>query len=301
MDSYDAIVIGGGIAGLSGALVLARCMRRVLVLDSGRYRNAASRALHCFLGHDGVAPAELLECARRQLEPYDSVVLVASEATAVSRSGDDFAARMTGMPEAHARTVLVATGVVDEIPPLPGIVELWGRTVHVCPYCDGYEHRGGPVAVYGRGSKGAGLALLLRQWTDDLVVLTDGDHGLGAEEMAQLRRRGIAVEEARVERLEGNDGQLRAVHFAGGGLIRREALFFNTGQHQRSPLPARLGCDLAADRGVICDSEGRTSVPGVYVAGDVSRDVQLAIVAASEGARAALAINKDLLERDHAL
>ncbi len=161
--------------------------------------------------------------------------------------------------------------------------------------------RGGPVAVYGRGSKGAGLALLLRQWTDDLVVLTDGDHGLGLAELAQLRRRGIAVEEARVERLEGNDGQLRAVHFAGGGLIRREALFFNTGQHQRSPLPARLGCDLAADRGVICDSEGRTSVPGVYVAGDVSRDVQLAIVAASEGARAALAINKDLLERDHAL
>jgi thioredoxin reductase len=294
---YDAVILGGGPAGLSAALVLGRCLRRVAVCDSGQYRNARSTALHCFMSQDGIPPSRLLEETRRQLEPYDTVSMQAATVTSVERRGAQFAVVTDDGHTLQARTVLVATGVVDELPRIEGIDELFGRSVHVCPYCDGWEHRNAPIAVYGQGEKGVRFAILLRQWTDDLILCTNGSQ-LSAEHSELLNNAGIGVREAAIARLEGKDGRLQVVSFAGGDTLARRALFFTTGQHPRSPLLEKLGCRFEDEGGVACDPDGRTSVPGVFVAGDVSRDVQLAIIAAAEGARAALAINKRLLGRD---
>jgi thioredoxin reductase len=291
---YDAVVIGGGPAGLSAALVLGRCVRRVVVCDSGQYRNQRSTALHCFMSREGIAPSSLLEKTRRQLERYDTVSMLATKVTSVDGRGGQFAVVTDDSHELQARTVLVATGVVDELPKIEGIDELFGRSVHVCPYCDGWEHRNAPVAVYGHGEKAVRFALTLRQWTNDLVLCTSGSP-LSEDHSGLLHKAGIGVREEAIARLEGNDGGLRAVSFAGGETLARKALFFTTGQHPRSPLLEKLGCRFDEDGGVACDADGRTSVSGVFVAGDVSRDVQLAIIAAAEGARAALAINKTLL------
>ena len=294
-ERYDTIIVGGGPAGLSAALVLGRCMRRTLVCDSGRYRNQNSQALHCFMSQDGIAPSGLLTLAREQLRPYDSVQVRQAEVSRIARAADGFVVSAdTG--EARADTVLVATGVVDELPSIEGIRPLFGRSVHVCPYCDGWEHRNAPVAAYGKGEKGAGLALLLRQWTHDLVLCTHGPAELREDELRRLRARGIAVREEPIARLEAENGCLQSIVFADGTRLARRALFFNTGQHTRSAVLEELGCRYGP-KGVEGDADGQTSVAGVYVAGDVSRDVQLAIIAAAEGARAALAINRALLAR----
>jgi thioredoxin reductase len=293
----DALVVGGGPAGLSAALVLGRCMRRVLVWESGVYRNAKSHALHCFLAHDGVEPADLLDMSRRQLERYDRVDLVVARVDNIVGTEGGFLALVADR-EVHARAVVVATGVVDEVPKIEGIEPLYGKSIHVCPYCDGWENREGPIAVYGRADKGAGLALLLRQWTHDLLLCSDGPAGLSEEQSRLFQNRGISVVETPIRKLSARDGCLNAIHFTDGYELPRRALFFNTGQHPRSSLLQKLGCAYADNGGVACDSEGRTSVKNVYVAGDVSRDVQLAIIAAAEGARAGLALNKDLLHRD---
>ena len=294
---YYAVIIGGGPAGLSAALVLGRCVRRVAVCDSGRYRNERSKALHCFMSRDGIPPTALLDDSRRQLERYETVTVMAAKVTAAERKGAQFTVLTDDGYALQAKTVLVATGVVDELPRIDGIDELFGRSVHVCPYCDGWEHRDAPVAVYGHGEKAVRYAMLLRQWTDDLVLCTDGSK-VSAEHAGHLKMSGIAVREEKISRLEGKDGCLQAVLFAGGARLGRRALFFTTGQHPRSPLLEKLGCRFDEEGGVACNAEGQTSVPGVFVAGDISRDVQLAIIAAAEGARAALAINKSLVTAD---
>jgi thioredoxin reductase len=290
---YDAAIIGGGPAGLSAALVLGRCLRRVVVFDSGHYRNDRSRALHCYLGHDGIAPRELLGLSRAQLRRYDTVEWKHGLASAIKRNGEAFVISSESAA-LQARTVLVATGVVDELPPIAGIDAYFGRSVHVCPYCDGWEYRHAPVAAFGRGDKGASLARLLHHWTSDLVLCTHGPSGLSHGERDQLARRGISLRENRIAGLRGRDGYLEALVFENGDVLSRNALFFNTGQHPRSALLESLGC-VYGEEGVACDPEGATSVQGVYVAGDASREVQLVVIAAAEGARAGLAINKALL------
>ena len=294
---YDTVVIGGGPAGLSAGLVLGRCMRHALVCDDGRYRNARSDALHCYMGHDGIRPAELLDRARTQLTPYDTISTLGSSVTSVKREDHRFAVAFKTGASVRARSIIVATGVVDELPPIPGIEALFGKSVHVCPYCDGWEHRNAPVAVYGRGDKGTKFAMLLRQWTDDLVLCTDGN-SLSAEQEDRLRRRGVEVREQAIESLLEKNGCLETIRFKGGEALPRRALFFTTDQHPRSPLLEGVGCAYDQKGGLACDGDGKTNIPGVYVAGDVSRDVQLAIIAAAEGARAALAVNSYLLDQD---
>ena len=294
---YDTVVVGGGPAGLSAGLVLGRCMRHALLCDDGRYRNARSDALHCYMGHDGIHPAELLDRARSQLKPYDTIAIVGSSVTGIKKDDHCFAVAFKTGASARARSIIVATGVVDELPAIPGIKALFGKSVHVCPYCDGWEHRNAPVAVYGRGDKGTNFAMLLRQWTDDLVICTDG-HPLSAEQEDRLRRRGVAVREQAIDSLMEKNGCLKAICFKDGEALPRRALFFTTDQHPRSPLLEGVGCAYDEKGGLACDGDGKTNIPGVYVAGDVSRDVQLAIIAAAEGARAALAVNKYLLDQD---
>jgi thioredoxin reductase len=294
---FDVIVVGAGPAGLSAALILGRCRRRVLVCDTGRPRNAASGGLHGFLSRDGIKPTELLRVGREQLRPYDTVELRDVEVTDADCREGGFEVTLKDGSRLACRMLLLATGVVDRVPPVPGVEGLYGRSVFHCPYCDAWEVRDQPLAAYGRKQAGVNLALELTVWSGDVVLCTDGAR-LPAEGRERLGRHGIPVREEKIAALEGDDGVLRRVVFAGGPPLPRRALFFSTGYEQRSDLAARLGCDFTRRGAVQAGKFEATNVPRLFVAGDASRDVQLAVVAAAEGAKAAFAINSALLKED---
>jgi thioredoxin reductase len=295
----DVVIVGAGPAGLSAALMLGRCRRSVLVIDNNRPRNARSRALHGYLTRDGTPPAVFREYAREDLVQYDTVTLVAGEVVAAKcLPNGRFSVTVADGTEHLSRKLLLATGVVDNLPEVPGFAELYGTSVFHCPYCDGWELRDQPLAVYGRGARGQGLALEMTAWTADLVLCTDGPSEIDADGIARLHRNGILVREERVERLEIENGVLSRIVFRGGGALARRALFFSTGQYQRSDLLSRLGCEFNEKGTVRTGKYETTHLPGLFVCGDASRAVQWAIVAASEGAEAAFAINTDLI-REH--
>jgi thioredoxin reductase len=296
---YDVIIVGAGPAGLSAALILGRCRRRVLVCDSGRPRNAASHAMHGFLTRDGINPHEFLRLSREQLRQYETVAIRNCEVTAATcRTDARFEVTIENEERLTGRKLLIATGVLDNLPGIPGFAELYGASVFHCPYCDGWEVRDEPLAVYGRGERGLGLSLELTGWSRDVVLCSDGPAEIDEAGRARLRRCGIEVREERVLRLDGEDGRLTRVVFDAGEPLVRRALFFTTGQTQQSALAISLGCEFN-DKGTVRTGKYEsTHLSGLYVAGDASRAVQWVIVAAAEGAEAAFAINTDLLTDD---
>ncbi len=296
---YDTVIVGGGPAGLNAALVLARCRRTVLLCDAGRPRNAASGGLHGFLTRDGVLPLELIQLGREELRRY-GVEIHREAAVSAARCGSCFETVLESGGRCRSRTLLLATGVVDRVPPIPGIEEFYGRSVFHCPYCDGWEMRDQPLAALGPGKPAAGLALSLLSWSRDVVLLTHGPARLSQEERERLKRRGVPLREERIARLEGADGVLGRVAFKNGETLARRGIFFNTGQVQRSQLAAALGCRFTHRGAVRADRMQATGVTGLYVAGDACRDVQFAIVAAAEGARAAVAIHRALQHQERA-
>lgn len=295
---YDVIIVGAGPAGMSAALMLGRCRRSVLICDTAHPRNAAAQAIHGYLTRDGVSPLEFRTLGRRELERYDTVewreIAVVDAECRESR----FVVTLDGGEHVHARKLLLATGVVDHLPAVPGISELYGKSVFHCPYCDGWELRDRPLAVYGRGEEGAGLALELTAWTRDVMLFTDGESDIDARHRARLDRHRIAVRDDRIVRLEGKDGILERIVFAGGESVPRRAMFFTLGQEQRSALAIRLGCQFNDKGRVMTGKYETTHLKGLFVAGDASRKVQWVVVAAAEGAEAAFAINTDLLKED---
>jgi thioredoxin reductase len=293
------IIVGAGPAGLSAALMLGRCRRSVLVFDNHRPRNGPSKALHGYLTRDGTPPSEFLAMARLELNRYETVELRDGDvSTAECRSDGGYGVTLSTGESFFARKLLLATGVVDNLPDIPGFRDLYGRSVFHCPYCDGYELRDQPLAIYGNAARGSGLALEMTAWSRDLVLCTDGPAGLDEKERDKLQRNGIMVQEQRVDRLEGADGILSAVIFDDGTRLPRRALFFTTGQFQRSDLLERLGCEFNEKGTVRTGKYETTHLPGLFVCGDASRAVQWVIVAASEGAEAAFAINTDLVKED---
>ncbi|HKO67657.1 MAG TPA: NAD(P)/FAD-dependent oxidoreductase [Burkholderiaceae bacterium] len=298
-EPWDTIIIGGGPAGLSAGLVLGRCCRRVLICDDGHPRNRASNALHGFLTRDGIPPSEFLQAARLQLERYDNVKLVNAEVTDVSRESKNlFRVVLNDDRSELSRKILIATGVVDQLPAIRRIEEFWGKSVHQCPYCDGWELRGAPMAVYGKRARGLEMARALTAWTSDIALCTDGRSGFSEEVRTHLQRNGVEVIEEKLVELEGRDGQLEALVFDGGRRLPRRALFFDTPCVSRMELARKLGCQITRKGAVRCGEYEATSVPGVFVAGNLIKDVQLVIVAAAEGTRAAFGINRSLTRED---
>jgi thioredoxin reductase len=296
---FDVVIIGAGPAGLSAALVLGRCRRTVLVCDNGHPRNEASQAMHGYLTRDGIPPLEFLRLARTELVQYDTVEIRDVTVTD-ARCGPHsrFETTLETGEVIESRKLLIATGVRDNIPDIEGISGLYGRSVFHCPYCDGWEVRDQPIAVYGRGEKGYGLSLELTAWSRDILLCTDGPCELEPEKLERLQRNGIAVREEKVRRVEGANGVLERIVFAAGHPSERRALFFTTGQHQQSPLAVQLGCQFN-DKGTVRTGRYETThLPGLFVAGDASRAVQWVVVAASEGAEAAFAINTDLIKEN---
>ena len=296
---YDVIIVGAGPAGLSAALILGRARRTVLICDNGRPRNAASHALHGYLTRDGIHPREFLAIGRKELTPYTTVSLRdIGVADAACEADGRFKVTLADGTSVRSRKLLVATGVCDNLPEIPGIQAMYGRSVFHCPYCDGWEIRDQPIAIYGQEHRGIGLSLELTAWSRDLVLCTDGPGGIGGDDRARLARNGIRIREERVAALEGRDGMLERIVFESGEPLPRRAMFFSAGQFQRSQLAVRLGCEVSEKGTVWTGKYESTHLPGLYVAGDASRAVQWVIVAAAEGAEAAFAINTDLINED---
>jgi thioredoxin reductase len=298
-NAYDVVIAGGGPAGLSAALMLGRCRRRVIVCDAGAPRNAASGGLHGYLSRDGVLPGELLRIGREEIARYGVEFRRAVVAEARREEGG-FAAVLDDGTTLRCRKLLLATGVRDNPPEIEGVERFYGRSVFHCPYCDGWEMRDQPLAAHGRGAPGAGLAISLRTWSPDVVLCTDGPPRLSRSDRARLDERGIPVIAKRIARLEGRDAALDCIVFADGDMLHRRAVFFTARQDQQCGLAASFGCEFTSKGTVRTDHHQATNIPGLYCAGDASFDVQFVIVAAAEGAKAAVAINTALQAEDAA-
>jgi len=296
---FDVLIVGAGSAGLSAALTLGRCRRRVLVADGGAPRNAPSPAVHGFLSRDGILPAKLLDLGRAQLAPYPTVEVRELKITKLRKLAHGFRAEgTTGQGHAWVGTasrVVLATGVADVLPPLPGFRELWGTGVLHCPYCHGYEVRDQPLAVYGRGKAAVGLALLLTNWSKDIVVVTNGPGHLTDYGRQRLRQHHIGLRQEPVKGLVGGpDGLLRCVEFTDGTYLERTALFLHAPQEQRSALAAETGAHITGKGAVWIDKNSQTSIPGLYAAGDTTPGQQQALIAAGEGSKVAICLNEAL-------
>ena len=302
--NYDVLIAGGGPAGLSAALLLGRSRRATLVCDGGEPRNAAAPAAHSFLTQDGTPPLELRRLGREQLAPYPSVAIADTNILAVAAANGRFEATLGDGRHVVARKVIVATGVRDELPALAGLAELWGTDVFHCPYCHGWEVRDQPLAVLPNGAQPEILwhmVTLIRNWSRDVVLLTNGVDSLGREDLDRLKGLDVPVREKPIARLASADGSLKEIVFADGSTLPRGGVFVRPAQHPRNELAVRLGCELNDDAipGLIrVDPIWQTTVPGVYAVGDVATPMQQVATAVSSGATAGAMANHALVMDD---
>ncbi len=297
---WDCIVIGGGAAGLSAALVLGRARRRTLVVDDGRQSNLAAHGVGGLLGHDGRPPAELYAGARTELAAYPSVELLTGTVVAADGAEDGFLVALADGGQHAARRLLLAAGMDYRAPDVPGIAERWGRSVFHCPFCHGWEVRDRPLGVLDRGANAVHRALLLRAWSDDVTVLTDGPPELDDVAIAQLVAAGVVIDGRRVAALRGPGAELTDVVFTDGSTRALGGLLVPVVLHQRAALAARLGVVLAppgmlAADAVDVDAWLQTSVPGVAAAGDVTGTMPSVANAIAAGSNAAAAIVRSLV------
>jgi thioredoxin reductase len=288
-DVLDAIIVGGGPAGLSAALLLGRARRKALVVDAGRHRNQSTLAAHGFFTRDGESPSDLLRIAREQLEPYE-VAVHDDEVVSIDRENGHFMAKTKNGLVVRGKKLLLATGVRDKIPDKDGIDALFGKSVFVCPYCDGWENRDRRLVAWTRAETAAKQGVALLTWSKDVVVVTDGER-VPDDQKRALRANGIALHEERVTSLERDGGKLLALRFESGERLPCDAAFVHLGEAECSPFAAQLGCKA--------NGTEKTGVPGVWIAGDASHDLHLVAVAVAEGVKAACAINTELREEQH--
>jgi thioredoxin reductase len=292
---YDVTIVGGGPAGLSAALLLGRCMRKILLFDSGHYRNAWSDAMHAYLSRDGVNPREFINLAHQDLEKYD-FELKHKEVVGARCSGNFFEVTDSDNQVYLSRKLLLATGISDRWPQIPGAEPFNGKSIHHCPYCDGWEHKNTALGAYGKNRDAVGSSLSLKTWSSNVTLFTDGTRRLRPADVQLLERNKIKIVTAPIQKLEGEGTQLQRVILEGGASVACDAIFFTTGQDQKTDLGKQLSCDFTSKGVIRTYHQQQTNVAGLYVAGDAARDMQLVIVAAAEGTKAGVMINKELQE-----
>ncbi|MEU7481743.1 NAD(P)/FAD-dependent oxidoreductase [Lentzea sp. NPDC042327] len=296
--NFDAVVIGGGAAGLSGALVLARSRRTVAVVDSGTPRNAPAHGVHGLLGHDGIPPAHLLKRGREEVEGYGGQI-IAGEVAATARVQDGFTVTLRDGRVLHARRLLVATGLRDVLPDVPGLARHWGRGLVHCPYCHGWEVRDEPIGVLAVGPASVHHALLFRQLTDDLVYFANGT-GLDAETRASFAAKGIRVVDTPVAEVESDGDDISGVRLTDGEVVPRRVIAVVTRMLARTEGVEGLGLPVedlpnGLGRRFVSGAAGTTDVPGVWVAGNATDPTAQVGASAAAGALAGAHINADLL------
>jgi thioredoxin reductase len=295
-DTYDVAIVGGGPAGLSAAIWLGRYLRRVVVIDAGDPRNWETRGIHGYLGLEGITPGELRGRGRDDARKFGATLLDAT-ASHIDRLDDDlFRVTLESGATLTAMRILLAIGVRDVWPDVPGLDRCYGATAHVCPDCDGYEARGRKTVVIASGRKAAGLALALATWTREIVICSNGaDAGMSAEILAKLDALNIPIIEAPIERVISSGGEARSLELQDGMCLDCDQIFFAIGQEPSDDLGAQLGCERDEIGRVVTDLHSHTSVRNVYAAGDIIHGPQMAIAAAGVGAVAAVAIHHSLL------
>jgi thioredoxin reductase (NADPH) len=293
---YDVAVVGGGPAGLSAALWLARYLHRVVVVDSGDPRNWETRGINGFLGHQGIRSPDLREIGRADCTKYGVEFVGAVVDTAVNETGELFSICLQDGTEIEAQRILLAIGIKDFWPAIPGLQDCYGETVHVCPDCDGYETRDKNTVVVGSGRKAVGMALSLTTWTRQIVICTNGEPpDMNQELLDRLKALNIPVLDQPITCVLSRDKEIRGVELEGGMSLDCERLYFAIGQYPADDLGAQLGCKRDEMGRLVIDDRNHTSVKNVYAAGDIAPGPQLAIVAAASGAVAAIAIHASLI------
>ena len=306
MSDYDVVVVGGGAGGLSAALTLARARRSVLVVDAGHPRNAPAAHVHGYLGREGVAPSELLATGRAEVIGYGGTIVTGSVVSAERIEESGFRLVLADGGEVRSRRLVVATGLVDELPDVPGVAERWGRDVLHCPYCHGWEVRDQSIATMVNGPLALHTGLLWRQWTADVTMIVDSASELGDAGREQLAARDVTVVEGHVERLEVADDRLGGVRLVDGRLVACQAVVVRPRFVAHAAVLTSLGIDTVQHEVngqsigsyVPADPVGATSVPGVWVAGNVTDLLGQVLGSAAAGARPAGAINADLIADD---
>jgi thioredoxin reductase len=297
--SIDCAIIGGGPAGLNAALVLGRARRSVLLFDDNQPRNAVTQETHGFLTRDGVKPEEFRNIAHQEISNYPSVEIRQVRITEARKQEGSFKLVADNGQTFFARTIILATGLKDVLPAIDGICDYYGKSLFSCPYCDGWELRDRPLVVISEGENTFHMAKTVWNWSRDLLVCTNGHHVLTREQQEALRKKEIEVVEDRITALVGKQGHLERIVFASQGERSREGGFVATQVFQASSFGAQLGCELNALGGLITDQLGRTTVPGVYAAGETAlgRSAHL-IIAAAVGSMAAAGVNAGLIESE---
>ena len=296
---YDVIIVGGGPAGLSCALILGRCQRSIIVFDAGNPRNKSSHALHAFITRDGTSPIDFLISAREEVKKY-GVVLRHENIVTAHKIPEGFNIITESGLSFQSKKLVLATGVQDRLPLIPNIEKFYSVSVHHCPYCDGWEERNKPMGIYALKRGGAiELSITMKTWSNDITLFTRGVKGFSKEDAKLLTEHGIKLHNGKITGVEGNDGVLDHIIMSNHEKVPIKSLFFSTGNTQHSTLAGQLECECTQKGAINYNNTQETNVPGLYVAGDMAKDMQLIIVAAAEGAKAGVVINKVLNQEKH--
>ena len=294
MDLFDCIIVGGGPAGINAGVVLGRCRRKVIIFDTGMQRNRYSNGMHNYLTRDDILPRDFLKLSHNELKKYGVKFKHKKIINARKNQGNYFEVYDEEGNIYYSRKLLVATGLSDNIPEIKGIKEMYGKSVFHCPYCDGWEVRDKKLAVYAKNKEGWELALALKAWSEDIMYFTDGKYKVKPWQKEQLDASNIPVIVQPIEAFKGKTGQLEKILLKNGEVIDRDAVFFVNGYTQQCNLAEAFGCNMTKKGVVMTNRFQQTNIAGLYVAGDASKDLHFVVVAAAEGAKAGVIINKEL-------
>ncbi len=294
-SNFDVIIIGGSAAGLSAAMTLGRSLRNVLVIDSCEPCNIQTPQSHNFITQDGNSPIDILATAKEQVLKYPNVTFVDDHAVTAKCENDHFYIETENGNRYRADKLVLCTGLKDKMPDVRGFAECWGISVLHCPYCHGYEVRNRPTAIFANGEAAYHLGILINNWTSDITILTDGISELRFEEAAQLEERGIKVNEKEVEQFIHNNGNLQGVRFKDGTTFDIGVVYASIPFEQQSDLAEQLGCKISSHNHIDVDDEQRTSIEGVYAAGDCTAQQRAISLAAASGTKAGFTVNLDIV------